>query len=120
MPILLFCNLVYRCVPRKRKTDPQARRCFFMDFGHNYCSNCFKVMDVETGIVVYSRNVTWHQAWKPLIPPTPIVRARSSNSSSGTGMLEHVYILPPTVAAATLVATSAPAPVPTPAAPVTA
>ena len=32
-----------------------------------------KVMDAETGRIVQSRNVTWHQPRDPLISPAPTV-----------------------------------------------
>ena len=47
--------------------DRQARPCFFLNFGYNHGSDCFKVMDAETGRIVHSRDVTWHQPREPLI-----------------------------------------------------
>ena len=37
------------------------------DFGYDHSSKCFKAMDAETGMVVYSRDISWHQSWEPLI-----------------------------------------------------
>ena len=58
MPVLLFCKPAYHRVPRQSKMDRQACPCFFLNFGYNHGSDCFKIMDAETGMIVYSRDVT--------------------------------------------------------------
>ena len=69
MPLLPFCKPTYHRIPRQTKMDRQARPCFFLNFGYNHGSDCFKVMDAETGRIVHSRDVTWHQPREPLIFP---------------------------------------------------
>ena len=58
MSVLPFCKPTYHRVPRREKMCPQSRPCLCLNFGHNYGSDCFKVMDAETGMVVHSRDVT--------------------------------------------------------------
>ena len=60
MPVLPFCKPACHRNPRRRKMNPQVRPCFFLNFGFNHGSGCFKVMDAETGMVVHLRDVTWH------------------------------------------------------------
>ena len=55
---LAFCKPAYHRVPRQSKLDRQARPCYFLSFGYNHGSDCFKVMDAETGKIVDSRDVT--------------------------------------------------------------
>ena len=69
MPALPFCNPVYHRVPRRSEMDLQARPCFFLNFGHNQGSDCFKMMGAETIREVHSRDATWHQPREPLISP---------------------------------------------------
>ena len=73
MPVLPFCKPAYHRVPRQSKMNRQARPCFFLNFGCNHGSDYFKIMDAETGRVVHSRDVTWHQPREPLISPAPTV-----------------------------------------------
>ena len=73
MPVLPFCKPAYHCVPRQSKLDRQARLCYFLNFGYNHGSDCFKVVDAETGRIVHSRDVTWHQPREPLVSPAPTV-----------------------------------------------
>ena len=61
MPILPFCKPAYHRVPRHGKLNRQARPCYFLNFGYYHGSDCFKTMDAETGRIVHSRDVTWHQ-----------------------------------------------------------
>ena len=110
MPVLTFCKPAYHRVPRRRKIDPQARPRFFWNFGYNHGSDWFKVMDTETGRVVHSCDVTWHQPREPLIFPAPTVGSRVSYLSSGAEPPDYVYIQPPPVATATPAATPASAP----------
>ena len=126
MPVLLFCKPAYHRIPRRSKRDPQARLCFFLYFGYNHGSVCCKIMDAETGRVVHSRDVTWHQPREPLISPTPTVGSGVPHSSSGAETPEHMYIQPTSAAIATIAAALAtalpvpesaittPAPLPTP------
>ncbi|CAM9887100.1 unnamed protein product, partial [Ascophyllum nodosum] len=69
MTLLPFCKPAYHRIPRQNKMDRQARPCFFLNFGYNHGSDCFKLMDAETGRIVHSRDVTWHQPREPLISP---------------------------------------------------
>ncbi|CAM9355074.1 unnamed protein product, partial [Ascophyllum nodosum] len=57
MPVLPFCKPAYHRIPRQTKMDRQARPCFFLNFSYNHGSDCFKVMDAETGRIVHSRDV---------------------------------------------------------------
>ena len=58
MPVLPFFKPAYHRVPRRSKIVPQARLCYFLGFGYSHGSDCFKIMDSETGGVVHSRDVT--------------------------------------------------------------
>ena len=62
--------------------DSQARPCFLLNFGYNHGSDCFKIMDAETGRTVHLRDVTWHQQREPLTP-APTVGSGMPQSSSG-------------------------------------
>ena len=73
MPVLPFCKPAYHRVPWQSKMDPQARPRYLLNFGYNHGSNCFKVMNAETGRIVHSRDVTWHQPREPLISSAPTV-----------------------------------------------
>ena len=75
MPVLPFSKPAYHRVPRQSKMDRQARPCFFLNFGYNHGSDCFKIMDAATGRIAHSRDVTWHQPREPLISPAPTVRS---------------------------------------------
>ena len=126
MPVLPFCKPAWHRVPRRSKIDPQARSCFFLEFWINHGSDCFKIIDAETGRVVHSRDVTWHQPREPLISLAPTVGSGVPHLSSGTKPPEYVYIQPtpaattmPAAAPATTApvpasAVAAPAPLPTP------
>ena len=97
IPVLPFCKPAYHHVPRRRKIDPQARPCFFPNFGYNQGSDCLEAMDAETGMIVQRCNVTWHQPREPLISSAPIETPN------------YVHIQPPPVAFATPTAAPAPA-----------
>ena len=58
MPVVPFFKPAYDRVPRQSKMDRQARPCFFLNFGYNHGSDCFNIMDAETGMIVHSRDVT--------------------------------------------------------------
>ena len=109
MPVLPFCKPAYHHVSRQSKLDRQARPCYFPSFGYNHGSDCFKVMDAEAGRIVYSRDVTWHQPWEPLISPTPTAESGVPQSPSGAEMPDYVHIHP------TPGATDTPAAAPVPA-----
>ena len=64
-------------------------------------------MDAETGRIVHSRDVTWHQPWKSLISPAPTVESEVPQSPSGATAPEYIYIQPAPAA------TTAPAAAPT-------
>ena len=73
IPVSPFCKPAYHRVPRQSKMNRQAGPCFFLNFGFNHGNDCLKIMDAETGRVVHSRDVTWHQPRKSLISPAPTV-----------------------------------------------
>ena len=94
----LFCYPAYHLVPRRRKMGPQVRPCFTFNFDFTHGSGCFKVVSAETGMVVRSCGVTWHQPREPLVFPTSTVIMGMSNLSSGAEPPECVYIQPLPVA----------------------
>ena len=73
LPLLRFFQPAYHRVPRQRKSDPRARLCYLLNFGYNHGHDCHKLLDAETGKVVFSRDVTWHHPEAPLIPPATAV-----------------------------------------------
>ena len=103
MPTLTFCKPAYHRIPRQGKLGRQAR------FGYNHGSDCLKIMDVETGRIVHSRDVTWHQPREPLISPAPTVGSEVPQPPSGAATPEYIYIQPAPAA------TTAPAAAPVPA-----
>ena len=81
---------------------------FSLNFGYNHVSDCFKIMDVETGRIVHSRDVTYHQPREPLISPAPTVGSGVPQSSSDAQTADYVHIqLAP---ATTTTPTAAPVP----------
>ena len=68
-----------------------------------------KTMDAETGRIMHSRDVTWHQPQEPLIYPAPTVGSEVPQPPSGTDTPDYVHIQP------TPAATTAPAAAPVPA-----
>ena len=109
MPTLPFCKPAYHCILRQGKLDRKARPCYFLNFCYNHGSDCVKIMDAETGRMVHSRDVTWHQPREPLISPAPTVGSEVPQSPSGTATLEYIHIQPAPAA------TTAPAAAPVPA-----
>ena len=107
-----ICKPAYHRIPRQTKMDRQARPCFFLNFGYNHGSDCFKVMDAETGKIVQSRDVTWHQPREPLISPAPTVGSGVSQSPSDAELPDYVHIQ-----TATTTPPAAPVPAPDHAAP---
>ena len=108
MPALPFCKPAYHRVPRQGKLDRQARSCYFLNFGYNHGSDCMKIMDAETGRIVHSRDVTWHQPREPLVSPAPTVGSEVPQSPSGADTPDYVHIQP--TPAATTAPTAAPVP----------
>ena len=51
MPVFAFCKPAYHRVRRRTKMDPRARPRFSLSFGYDHKSDCFKIMDAETGTV---------------------------------------------------------------------
>ena len=94
MPTLSFCKPAYHRVPRQGKLDRQARPCYFLNFGYNHRSDCVKIMDAETGRIMYSRDVTWHQPREPLISSAPTVESEVPQSPSGTETPDYIHIQP--------------------------
>ena len=74
-----------------------------------------KIMDAETGRIVHSRDVTWHQPREPLTSPAPTVESEVPQSPSGAATPEYIYIQP--APAATTAPAAAPVPAPDNAAP---
>ena len=68
-----------------------------------------KIMDAETGRIVHSRDVTWHQPREPLISRTPTVGSEVPQSPSGADTPDYILTQP------TPAATTAPAAAPVPA-----
>ena len=71
---------------------------FFPEFGYIHGSDCFKIMDAETGRVVHLRDVTWHPPREPLISSAPTVESGVPYPSLGTESPYCMYIQPPLVA----------------------
>ena len=113
--VLPFCKPAYHRVPRQGKLDRQARPCYFLNFGYNHGSDYLKIMDAETGRIVDSRDVTWHQPREPLISPAPKVGSGVPQSPSGADTPDYIHIQP--TPAATTTPTAAPVPAPDNAAP---
>ena len=119
MPVLPFCKPAYHRVPRQSKMDRQARPCYFLKFEYNHRSDCFKVMDAETGRIVHSSDVTWHQPREPLIPrqldwacPSHRLVPKFRTMCTFSRPLQPLLrLLPPPVPA---LATATPAPPPAP------
>ena len=101
MPVLPFCKPAYHRVPRQSKIDRQVRPCHFLKFGYNHGSDWFKVMDAETGRIVHSSDVTWHQPREPLTPLAPTVGLGVPRSPSGAETPDYVHIQPAPAATAT-------------------
>ena len=101
MPALPFCKPASHRVPRQGKLDRQARPCYFLNFGYNHGSDCMKIMDAETGRIVHSRDITWHQPREPLISPAPTVGSEVPQSPSCADTPAYVHIQP-TPAATTM------------------
>ena len=104
LPLLPFFQPVYHRVPRQHKGDSRARLCCFLNFGYNHGHDCHKLLDAETGKVVFSRDVRWHHPEAPLIPPTTAV------GNPPIAPQEDIYVPMPTPVSS--VAAPAPAPVP--------
>lgn len=60
MPLPTFYQPAYYCIPHERETETRAHMCYILNFGYNHQRDCHKLLDEETGRVVYSRDVTWH------------------------------------------------------------
>ena len=118
MPALSLCKPAYHRVPQRSKMDPQTHPCFSLNFGYNHGSDCFKIMDMETGRVLHSRDVTLFQPRESLISPAPTVGSGVPYLSSGAEMPDYAYIQPTPVGTAT--PTTAPVPAPATVAPVPA
>ena len=109
MPVLPFCKPAYHRVPQQSKLDRQARQCYFLNFGYNHGNDWLKVMDVETGRIVHSRDLTWHQPRKPLTSPAPTVGSGVPQSLSGAKTPDYVHIQPAPAATVTPTAALVPA-----------
>ena len=69
MPLLIFFQPLYHCIPQQRRTEPRARPCLFLNFGYNHGLDSYKMLDATTGMAVYSRDVAWHQTREQLTFP---------------------------------------------------
>ena len=107
LSLLPFFKPAYHRVPNTRKTEPRARLCYFLNFGYNHGRDCYKLLDAETGKVIYSRDVTWHHPQAPLIPPV------NADRSPPTALQEEIYVHVPIVPAPTPAPTPTSAPAPT-------
>ena len=65
-------------------------------------------MDADTGRIVHSRDVTWHQPREPLISTAPTVGSEVPQSPSGADTPDYVHIQP--IPAATTAPAAAPVP----------
>ena len=92
MPVLPFCKPLYHRVPRQGKLDRQARPYHFLNFGYNHGSEFLKIMNDETGRIVHSRDVTWHQPRQPLLSPVPTVGSGVPQSPSGADTQDYLHI----------------------------
>ena len=92
MPVLPLCKPAYDRVPRQSKMDHQTPPYYFLNFGYNHGSDCFKVINAETGRIVHSRDVTWHQPREQLISPAPTVGSGLPQSPSGAEMPDYMHI----------------------------
>ena len=84
LPLLPFLQPAYHRVPRQRKTDPRARICYFLNFGYDHGRDCYRLLDVETRRIAYSRDVTWHHPeapWITQIRPAPTEPRRGISTS---------------------------------------
>ena len=108
MPVLPFCKPACHRVPRQSKMNRQARPCYFLNFGYNHGSDCMKIMDAETGRIVHSRDVIWHQPRESLISPAPTVGSDVPQSPSGADTPDYIHIQP--TPAATIAPAAAPVP----------
>ena len=96
--------------PAARKTGPTGAAVLFLEFRlHNHGSDCINTMDAETGRIVHSRDVTWHQPREPLISLAPIVESELPQSPSGVATPDYMYIQPAPTAITTPTATPVPA-----------
>ena len=98
-------------MPLQHKNDPSALLCYFFNFGYNHGYDCHKLLDAETGKVVFSRDVTWHNPEAPLIPPATAV------GNPPIAPSEDIYALmpvPSVIAPAPAPAQPAPVPAPSP------
>ena len=101
MAVSPFCKPAYHRVSRRSKMDSQARPCFFLNFGYNRGSDCFKMMDAEIGRAMHSRDVTRHQSQEPLTSPAPTVGSGTPLPSSDAETPDYVYVQPTPAAIAT-------------------
>ena len=74
---------------------PGRDRVFPLDFGYNHGRDCCMMLGAAMEMVVYSRDVTWHQTREPLIP-----RARTSEAGTShhAPAPEFVFISAPAAA----------------------
>ena len=95
--------------PAARQTGPTGTAVLFLKFRIQHGSDCVNIMDAETGRIVHSRDVTWHQPRELLISPAPIVGSEVHQPPSGTDTPEYIHIQSASSA------TTAPAAAPVPA-----
>ena len=107
LPLLSFFQPAYHRVSRQRKSEPRTRLCYFLKFGYDHGRDYHKLLDVETGKVVFSRDVTWHHPEVPLILPATAV------GNPPAAPPEDIYVPMPTP----VLIVTAPAPAPVPPAP---
>lgn len=109
--LLPFLQPAYHRVLHQRKPEPRARLCPLFNFGCNHWRDCYKLLDVETGKVLYSRDATWHHTEAPLNLTV------NADMCPPTALQEDTSVYVPVVTAPGPGSTPAPvaAPAPTPA-----
>ena len=107
LSLLPFSHPVYDRVPRQRKSDPSALLCCSLNFGYNHGYDCHKVLDAESGKVVFSRDVTWHH------PEAHLISLATAVGNPRTAPPGDIYVPIPTP----VLSVAAPAPAPVPPAP---
>ena len=112
LPLLPFFQPAYHHrVAQQRKSDPRSCLCYFLNFGYNHGHDCLKILDAETGKVLFSCDVTWYHPEASFIPPVTAV------GNLSTAPPEDIYV--PILTPVPSVAAPAPAPVPPAPAPAT-
>ena len=111
LPLLPFFQPAYHRVPRQRYTDPRARMCYFLNLGYHPGRDCYRLLDVETGRIAYSHDVTWHHPEAPWITPIRVAPTEPSRDIY-VPMPQPVPVAAPSLAPVATPAAPAPAATP--------